>query len=53
MLDAYNDLLAQMETKLESDATPEQKVVEKAVKQVVEGSAAGKTQAAPPARQAE
>ncbi|NVN91888.1 MAG: hypothetical protein HXX11_14975 [Desulfuromonadales bacterium] len=36
MLDAYNDLLTQMESKRESDATPEQKVAEKAVKQVVE-----------------
>ncbi len=35
MLDAYNDLLTQMEDKRESDATPEQKVAEKAVKQVV------------------
>lgn len=36
MLDAYNDLLSHLETKRESDATPEQKVAEKAVKQVVE-----------------
>jgi len=36
MLDAYNDLLSQMEAKRESDATPEEKVAEKAVKQVVE-----------------
>jgi hypothetical protein len=36
MLDAYNDLLSHMEEKRESDATPEQKVAEKAVKQVVE-----------------
>lgn len=35
MLDSYNELLAQMEEKRESEATPEQKVVEKAVKQVV------------------
>ncbi len=35
MLDTYNDLLAQLEEKRESEATPEQKVVEKAVKQVV------------------
>jgi len=35
MLDTYNDLLAQLEEKRESDATPEQKIVEKAVKQVV------------------
>lgn len=35
MLDAYNDLLSQMEEKRETSATPEQKVVEKAVKQVV------------------
>ena len=35
MLDTYNDLLAQMEDKRESDATPEQKIVEKATKQVV------------------
>ena len=35
MLDAYNDLLSQMEEKRESAATPEQKVAEKAVKQVV------------------
>jgi hypothetical protein len=35
MLDTYNDLLAQLEEKRENDATPEQKVVEKAVKQVV------------------
>lgn len=36
MLDAYNDLLSQLEEKRESVATPEQKVVEKEVKQVVE-----------------
>ena len=36
MLDAYNDLLAQMEEKRETDATPEQKVAGKAVKQVVD-----------------
>ncbi len=36
MLDAYNDLLTQLEEKRESAATPEQKVVEKAVKQAVE-----------------
>ncbi|MBI2353583.1 MAG: hypothetical protein HYV06_00910 [Deltaproteobacteria bacterium] len=35
MLDAYNELLSQMEGKRESNATPEQKVAEKAVKQVV------------------
>ncbi len=35
MLDSYNDLLAQLEEKRESEATPEQKIVEKAVKQVV------------------
>jgi hypothetical protein len=35
MLDTYNDLLTQMEDKRESDATPEQKIVEKATKQVV------------------
>lgn len=35
MLDAYNDLLSQMEEKRETSATPEQKVVEKAVKQAV------------------
>jgi len=35
MLDTYNDLLAQLEEKRESDATPEQKIVEKATKQVV------------------
>jgi hypothetical protein len=35
MLDAYNDLLSQLEEKRESVATPEQKVVEKEVKQVV------------------
>lgn len=36
MLDAYNDLLAQLEEKRETVATPEQKVAEKEVKQVVE-----------------
>jgi hypothetical protein len=36
MLDAYNDLLSQLEEKRESVATPEQKVAEKEVKQVVE-----------------
>ena len=35
MLDTYNDLLAQLETKRETETTPEQKVAEKAVKQVV------------------
>ncbi len=35
MLDAYNDLLSQLETKRETEATPEQKVAEKAVNQVV------------------
>ena len=35
MLDTYNELVAQMETKRESDAAPEQKVVEKAARQVV------------------
>ncbi len=35
MLDTYNDLLTQLEEKRESDATPEQKIVEKAAKQVV------------------
>jgi len=35
MLDSYNDLLSQLEEKRESEATPEQKIVEKAVKQVV------------------
>jgi len=35
MLDAYSDLVAQMETKRDAETTPEQKVVEKAVKQVV------------------
>lgn len=35
MLDSYNDLLAQLEEKRESEATPEQKIVEKAVKQVI------------------
>jgi len=35
MLDSYNDLLAQLEEKRESEATPEQKIVEKVVKQVV------------------
>jgi hypothetical protein len=35
MLDAYNELVAQLETKRESDASPEQKVVEKAARQVV------------------
>jgi chromosome segregation ATPase len=35
MLDAYNDLLVQIEEKRETAATPEQKVTEKAIKQVV------------------
>jgi len=35
MLDAYNDLLSQLETKRETETTPEQKVAEKAVNQVV------------------
>jgi hypothetical protein len=35
MLDTYNDLLAQLETKRETETAPEQKVAEKAVKQVV------------------
>ena len=35
MLDAYNELLSQKEEQRESAATPEQKVAEKAVKQVV------------------
>lgn len=35
MLDTYNDLLAQLEDKREAVATPEQKVVEKAAKQVI------------------
>lgn len=35
MLDTYNDLLAQLEEKRESEATPEQKIVDKATKQVV------------------
>jgi hypothetical protein len=35
MLDAYNDLLSQMEEKREASATPEQKVAEKAVTQAV------------------
>lgn len=35
MLDTYNDLLAQLEEKRENETTPEQKVVEKAAKQVV------------------
>lgn len=35
MLDAYNDLLSQLETKRETETTPEQKVADKAVKQVV------------------
>jgi len=35
MLDAYTDLLAQMEEKRETSATPEQKVTEKAVKEAV------------------
>jgi chromosome segregation ATPase len=35
MLDAYGDLLKQMEEKREAEAQPEQKVAEKAVKEVV------------------
>jgi putative heme iron utilization protein len=35
MLDTYNDLLTQLEDKREAVATPEQKVVEKATKQVI------------------
>jgi hypothetical protein len=35
MLDTYNELVAQLEDKRENEATPEQKVVEKAVKQVI------------------
>ncbi len=35
MLDAYNDLVKQMEEKREAEAPPEQKVAEKAVKEVV------------------
>lgn len=35
MLDAYTDLLSQMEERREATATPEQKVVEKAAKQAV------------------
>ena len=35
MLDTYNELVTQMESKRETETTPEQKVAEKAVKQVV------------------
>ena len=35
MLDAYNDLLKQLEEKREADAAPEQKVAAKAVKEVI------------------
>jgi len=35
MLDSYNDLLTQLEDQREAVATPEQKIVEKATKQVV------------------